>query len=157
MNRNLALALQGAIVLLGLVTVFLLLWEPHLEGRNVHATPFEIYFKDPFLAYAYAGSIAYFVGLYRAFRLLGEVRRTGAFSPATLADLRAIRRCAFILLGFVAGGVVFVALAGDHEDRPAGFMMCLLAALATGAVATTAGWCARRLQAMLSRATGGGC
>lgn len=156
MKRSLALGLQVAVVLLGVVTLFLLLWEPHLEGRNAQATPFEVYFHDPFLAYVYAGSIAYFVGLSRAFRLLGQVRLTGAYSSATVASLQTIRRCAIILLGFVAGGVVFVVLAGDQEDRPAGFMMCLLVALATGAVATIAGWWARRLQVTLSLPAGGG-
>lgn len=156
MNRSLALVLQVAIVLLGLVTLFLLLWEPHLEGRNAHATTFEIYFKDPFLAYVYAGSIAYFFGLYRAFGLLGNVRQTGVFSSGTVAALQVIRRCAFVLLGFVAGGVIFVVVAGDPEDRPAGFFMCLLAASPAGAVAMAAGWWASRLQTALVRAAGGG-
>ncbi len=50
MKRNSALLLQAAIVLIGIGTLALMLWEPHIEGRNAHATNFEIYFKDPFLA-----------------------------------------------------------------------------------------------------------
>jgi len=37
-------------VLIGVGVLAGLLWEPQIEGRNVNATQFEIYFKDPFLA-----------------------------------------------------------------------------------------------------------
>jgi hypothetical protein len=53
MKSSSAWFLQVAIVLMGIGTLGLMLWEPHLEGRNAHATTFEIYFKDPFLAYVY--------------------------------------------------------------------------------------------------------
>ncbi len=57
-------------MLTGTGALALMLWEPHLEGRNAHGTIFEIYFKDPFLAYAYTASIAFFVALYQIFTLL---------------------------------------------------------------------------------------
>jgi hypothetical protein len=56
MKSSSALFLQVVIVLMGIGALGLMLWEPHLEGRNAHATTFEIYFKDPFLAYVYVGS-----------------------------------------------------------------------------------------------------
>jgi hypothetical protein len=59
MKRSSALFLQAAIVLIGIGALAFLLWEPHIEGRNAHATTFEIYFKDPFLAYVYVGSIPF--------------------------------------------------------------------------------------------------
>src|SRR5262249_55980907 len=68
------LFLQVVIVLIGIGALALMLWEPTIEGRNAHATLFEIYFKDPFLAYAYVASIAFFAALYQAFRVLGYVR-----------------------------------------------------------------------------------
>jgi hypothetical protein len=40
--------LQAVIVLIGIGALALMLWEPHIEGRNAHATLFEIYFNDPF-------------------------------------------------------------------------------------------------------------
>jgi hypothetical protein len=57
--------LQAVIVLIGIGALALMLWEPHIEGRNAHATLFEIYFNDPFLAYAYLASIPFFVALYQ--------------------------------------------------------------------------------------------
>ncbi|HEX5084561.1 MAG TPA: hypothetical protein VFY40_21170 [Blastocatellia bacterium] len=71
MKRSPTIFLQIVIVFIGIGALALMLWAPRLEGRNAHATPFEIYFKDPFLAYAYAASIAFFVALYQAFKLLG--------------------------------------------------------------------------------------
>src|SRR3954464_8875928 len=91
MKRSSTLFLQVAIVLIGIGALALMLWEPHIEGRNAHATLFEIYFKDPFLAYMYVGSTPFFVALYRAFGLFEHVRQNSAFSQATVDALRAIK------------------------------------------------------------------
>ena len=63
MKRSSTVFLQIVIVLISIVALALMLWEPHIEGRNAHATLFEIYFKDPFLAYAYTASIAFYAAL----------------------------------------------------------------------------------------------
>lgn len=154
MKSSSALLLQAATVLLGLAVLAFLLGEPHLEGRNAHATIFEIYFHDPFLAYVYAGSVPFFVALYRAFGLFGHAGQTGSFSQVTVEALRAIKRCAFTLLGFVAGGIVIILIFGDQEDRPPGLFMGLLAALGSGIIATAAAVFARKLQNSLARAEG---
>ncbi len=73
MKRSSTIFLQVVIVLIAIGALALMLLEPHLEGRNAHATIFQIYVNDPFLAYAYTGSIAFFVALYQAFKLLGYV------------------------------------------------------------------------------------
>jgi hypothetical protein len=154
MKSSSALFLQLVIVLLGLAVGGFLLWEPHVEGRNTHATIFEIYFKDPFLAYVYVGSIPFFLALYRAFGLLGHVRRHGTFSSVTVNALRAIKRCALTIIGFVAGAVVLILLFGDGEDRPAGVFMSGLVVFAASAIAITAALFARNLQSALSQAEG---
>lgn len=154
MKSRSALFLQMVVVLIGIATLGLMLWEPHLEGRNAHATTFEIYFKDPFLAYVYVGSIPFFVALHRAFGLLGHVRRNGTFSDVTLKGLRAIKRCALALIGFVAGAAVFIVIFGDGEDRPAGVFMCLLATFGASVIASAAAMLARSLQGNLRRVEG---
>lgn len=154
MNKDTALFLQVVTVLVGLGILGLMLWEPHLEGRNAQATTFEIYFHDPFLAYVYVGSMAFFGALYRAFGLFGDVRRTGVFSLTTLEALRAIKRCALTLIGFVVGAAIFIILLGDGEDRPGGIFMCALATLGAGGIATVAAISARNLQSALNRAEG---
>lgn len=154
MKSSATLLLQGAVVLIGLAALTFLLGEPHLEGRNAHATLFEIYFKDPFLAYVYAGSIPFFVALYRAFGLFGQVRRNGAFTPATVQALRTIQRCGLALLVFVAGGVVIILVFGDPEDRPPGLFMSFLAVLVSSTIAAGAALFARKLQDALSWSEG---
>ncbi|MEN9662300.1 MAG: hypothetical protein RL324_1249 [Verrucomicrobiota bacterium] len=151
MKRGTALFLQGVVVLIGAAILTFLLGEPHLEGRNAHATTFEIYFKDPFLAYVYVGSIPFFMALFRAFGLFGEFRRNGAFSPATVKTLRAIKRSAITVLGFVAGGVVIILLFGDKDDRPAGVFMSFLVTVTASAVALTAATFERKLQSAFGR------
>ncbi len=80
MKRCSTIFLQIVIVLIGIGALALMLWEPHTEGRNAHATLFEIYFRDPFLAYAYIASISFFVALYQAFKLLGYAGSNTVFS-----------------------------------------------------------------------------
>ena len=82
MKRGPILFLRAVLVLIGVGALALLLWEPQIEGRNAHATTFEIYFKDPFLAYVYLASIALFVALYHAFKVLGYVGQNKMLSPA---------------------------------------------------------------------------
>ena len=146
MKRSSTIFLQAFLVLVGIGVLALLLWEPHVEGRNAHATLFEIYFKDPFLAYVYTGSIAFFVALYQAFKVLGYVRQNQTFSQAPVNALRTIKYCAMIITGFVAGAVLFILMFGDKEDRPGGFFMSLLITFASIVIATAAAMFERILQ-----------
>ena len=73
MKKSSTIFLRVVIVLIGIGALALLLWEPHIEGRNAHATLSQIYFHDPFLALVYLGSIPFFVALYKAFKVLGYV------------------------------------------------------------------------------------
>ena len=103
MKRSSTIFLQVVIVLIGIGALALMLWEPHIEGRNAHATLFEIYFKDPFLAYAYTASIPFFVALYQAFKVLGYVGRNEVFSQAAVKALRTIKYCAMTHCRFCCG------------------------------------------------------
>jgi len=137
--------LQGVIVLMAIGALALMLWEPHLEGRNARATLFEIYFKDPFLAYAYLASIPFFVALYQAFTILGYVGQNKAFSPVTMKALRTIRFCALAIIGFVAVGELFIML-GDSDDRAGGVFLGILITFGAVVVAAAAAMFERVLQ-----------
>src|SRR5215212_9454145 len=99
MKRRSTLFLQVVVVLIGIGALTLMLWEPHIEGRNAHATLFEIYFKDPFLAYAYIASIPFFMALYQSFKVLGYVRQNRTFSEASVKAVRTIKYCAVAIIG----------------------------------------------------------
>lgn len=127
MKKGSSVFLQIVIVLIGMGALALLLWEPHLEGRNAHATLFQIYFKDPFLAYAYIGSIAFFIALYQAFKLLGYAGRGEVFTQRSVKALRTIKHCAMTLVGFLAGAeAYFFLVQRSKEDIAGGVMMGLL-------------------------------
>jgi len=137
--------LQGVIVLIGIGALALLLWEPHIEGRNAHATLFEIYFNDPFLAYAYLASMPFFVALYQAFKVLGYIRQNKAFSQATVKALRTIKFCALGIIGFVAVGELFIML-NDSDDRAGGVFIGILITFGSVVSATAAAMFERILQ-----------
>ena len=124
-------------VLIGIGALAFLLGEPHLEGRNKHATVFEVYFNDPFLAYAYVASVPFFAGLYQAFKVLGYAGKNQAFSQAAVNALRTIKYCAIAIIGFVVVSVVFMPF-GDPDDRPQGVVMRILATFGAIVVATAA-------------------
>jgi len=145
MKRSSTIFLQIVIVLIGIGALALLLWEPHIEGRDAHATNFEIYFKDPFLALVYIGSIPFFVALYQAFKVLGYAGQNKIFSQAAVKALRTIKYCALAIIGFVVVEEIFIML-GDSDDRAGGVFMGILITFASTVVATAAAMFERILQ-----------
>ena len=145
MRRSSTIFLQIVIVLIGIGILALLLWEPHIEGRNKHATLFEIYFKDSFLAYVYMGSIPLFLALYQAFKVLGYAGQNKVFSQEAVKSLRIIKFCALAIIGFVALSLIFM-INGDRDDRPAGLFMRVLVTFPCIVVAAAAAMCERVLQ-----------
>ncbi|OGZ45539.1 MAG: hypothetical protein A3C84_04175 [Candidatus Ryanbacteria bacterium RIFCSPHIGHO2_02_FULL_48_12] len=147
MKKSSTILLQVVIVLIGIGALVLLLWEPQIEGRNAHATPFEIYFKDPFLACAYIASIPFFVALYQAFTLLGYVGQNKVFSQAAVNTLRTIKYCAMSLVGFVVAGeaCLFIVQRGK-DDIAGGVFMGLLMIFFFGVIAIAATMFERLLQ-----------
>ena len=147
MRKGSTIFLQLVIVLIGMGSLALLLWEPHIEGRNAHATVFQIYFNDPFLAYAYTASIAFFVALYQAFQLLGYVGRGEVFSQRAVKALRTIKYCAVSLVGFLLGAeAYFFLVVRGKDDIAGGVMMGLLLIFISAVVATAAAVFERTLQ-----------
>jgi len=148
MKKSSTIFLQVVIVFIGIGALALMLWEPHLEGRNTHATIFQIYFNDPFLAYAYLASIAFFVALYQACKLLGYVGKSEVFSQRSVKALRTIKYCAFSLVGFLAGAEAyfFIVQRGKGEDIAGGVMMGLFLIFISVVVATAAAVFERTLQ-----------
>ena len=147
MKRSSTIFLQIVIVLIGIGAIAFLLGEPHLEGRNKDATLFEVYFKDPFLAYAYIASIPFFVALYQAFKVLEYAGQNRAFSQEAVNALRTIKYCALAIIGFVAVSVVFMPFSDpDDDDGPQGVVMRILITFGSIVVATAAAMFERILQ-----------
>lgn len=110
--------LQVVIAVLGVGVLVLMLWEPHLEGRNVNATLVEIYFQDPFLAYAYLGSIPFFVAIYQAIKILSYAKRNQTFTPAAVNALRTIKYCAAIIAVAIVAADVYLVIHARLYPEP---------------------------------------
>jgi hypothetical protein len=148
MKRGSTIFLQAVTVIVGIGTLALMLWEPHLEGRNAHATLFQIYFNDPFLAYVYIGSLAFFAALYQAFTLLGLIRRNEIFSPRSVSALRIIKYCALTLITFLLGAEAYFSIVqrAKGEDIAGGVAMGLLLIFISAIIAAAAGVFQKTLQ-----------
>ncbi|MCL5666165.1 MAG: DUF2975 domain-containing protein [Patescibacteria group bacterium] len=147
MKLNLTIFLQIVIVALGIVVLTAMLWEPHLEGRNAHSTFFEIYFKDPFLAYAYVSSLAFFIALYQTFKVLEYVRQNKTYSPTAIKALRTIKYCALTLVVLILGaeGYLFIAIRGK-DDIAGGAALGLFMIFGSAIIAAVAAVFERTLQ-----------
>ena len=148
MKKSSTVFLQVVIVFIGIGALALMLWEPHLEGRNARSTLFQIYFHDPFLAYAYIASIAFFVALYQAFKLLGYVGKGDVFSQRSVKALRTIKYCAMSLVGFLVGAEAyfFIVQRSKVDDIAGGVMMGLFLIFVSVVVATAAAVFEKTLQ-----------
>ncbi len=146
MKRSSTIFLQIVIVLIGIGALALLLWEPQIEGVNAHATNFEIYFKDPFLALVYIGSIPFFVALYQAFKVLGYAGQNKIFSQAAVKALRTIKYCALATIGFVVVEEIFIMLNDGSDERAGGVFMGVLITFRSIVIATAAAMFERILQ-----------
>lgn len=138
-KRSSVLFLQAVIVLIGIGALALLLWEPHLEGVNAHATTlFEIYFDDPFLALVYVGSIPFFIALYQAFKVLGYAGHNTIFSEHAVQALRTIKYCAIAIIGFVVVEETFIMLNHGNDDAAGAVVMGILITFVSIVIATAA-------------------
>jgi hypothetical protein len=138
MKKSSTIFLQAIIVLIGISTLAFILWQPHIEGRNAHATLFQIYFNDPFLAYVYIASIPFFVALFQAFKLLGYVEQNKVFSQPAVNALRNIKYCGIVLIAFIFGAEAYLFLVQRGKDDIAGGMAIGHVMIALSAVIATA-------------------
>ena len=147
MKRASTIFLQVVIALLGVAVLAALLWEPQVEGRNVRATQFEIYFKDPFLAYIYLAFVPFFIALYQAFKIVGYARRNEIFSQHSVRALRIIKYCALTTAIFILGAeaYLFIFIRGK-DDIAGGVAMGAFIILVSAIIATAAAVFGRTLQ-----------
>ena len=138
MKRVLTIFFQAVIVLIGIMALAILIRFPLIEGRAANLDLFSIY-ADPFILYGYAVSIAFFVALYKAFKLLGYIGQNKVFSSNSVAALKSIKYCAIALCISIVTAGILIILFHDKEDDPAGFLaLCIVTTFASIVVATVA-------------------
>jgi len=115
-----------------------LLWFPLTEGRAANLDLFHIYF-DPFILYGYATSVAFFVALYKTFKLLGYIGQNKVFSSNSVKTLKSIKYCAIVLGVLIVLAGIYIRLFHSKEDDPAGFLaICIVTTFVSIVVATVA-------------------
>ena len=138
MKRISIVFLQVVVLGIGVVALALLIWLPLTEGRAVNLDLFHIY-SDPFILYGYASSIAFFVALYKAFKLLGYIGQNRVFSSDSVRALKSIKYCAIALSILIVMAGVYIRIFHAKEDDPAGFLgMCIMTTFVAIVVATAA-------------------
>lgn len=138
MKRISIIFLQGVIVLTGIVALAILVRFPLTEGRARNLDLFSIYF-DPFILYGYAASIAFFVALYKVFKLLGYIGQNKVFSSNSVKTLKSIKHCAIVLSILIVTAGIYIRIAHNKEDDPAGFLaICIVTTFVSIIVATAA-------------------
>lgn len=138
MKRISIVFLQAVVVLIGMVALVLLIWFPLTEGRATNLDLLCIY-VDPLILYSYAASIAFFVALYQAFRLLGYIGQNRVFSPDAVKTLKRIKYCAIALSVAIVIAGLYIRIFHSQEDDPAGFLaMCIVTTFVSVVVATAA-------------------
>jgi len=149
MKRGLTIFFQVVIVLIGIGVFVFMLWEPHLEGRNAHATLFQIYFSDPFLTYAYIASLAFFIVLYQTSKLLRNIKRDETFSQSSVKALRAIKYCAASLVGFIVAAEAYLFIIRPGDDIAGGvaiglFLIFVFSIMTSAAAVFEKTWVSRK-------------
>ena len=138
MKRTSTVFLQAVIVLIGIVALAILIRIPLTEGRATNLDLFSIY-SDPFILYGYAASIAFFVGLYKAFKLLGYMGQNKVFSSKSVKALKSIKYCAIVLSILIVAAGLYIRIFHSKEDDPAGFLaICVVTTFVSIVVATAA-------------------
>ena len=138
MKRVSVIFLQAVVVLISIVALAILIRIPLTEGRATNLDLFSIY-TDPFILYGYAASIAFFVALYKAFKLLGYIGQNKVFSSKSVNALKSIKYCAIVLSILIVAAVLYIRIFHSKEDDPAGFLaICFVTAFVSAVVATAA-------------------
>ncbi len=143
MRKTVLRLLQLLIVVLGIGILGFMLYVPHSEGRNAHATFWEVYLKDPFLAFAYIASISVYLALYNIYKILGYIGQNRLASTEAQKALQTIQLCALAMIGFDILGIAFI-FTQESDDRAGGIMMGLLIGLSAAGMGLVARWLGRR-------------
>lgn len=138
MKRGLTIFLQIVVILLGMVVLAFMIRFPLTEGRATNLDLFSIY-TDPFLAYGYLASIAFFIVLYQVFKLLGYIRQNKVFSPNSMKALRTIKYCSILLCILILIAGLYIRIFHAADDDPAGFLaLCIVTIFIFIVIATAA-------------------
>ena len=160
MKKISTIFLQVVVVLIGIAALAIMIRFPLTEGRAANLDLFSIY-ADPFIIYGYLASIAFFVALYQAFKLLGYIRQNKLFLFNSVKALRNIKHSAIVLSVLIAIAAIYIRISfalhaeGAQDDDPAGFIaVSIVATFISIVVATAAAVFEKTLQSAVDKNPG---
>ena len=137
MKRISTVFLQVVILLIGIVALAILIRVPLTEGRATNLDLLSIY-TDPFILYGYAASIAFFVALYKAFKLLGYIGQNKVFSSNSVKALKSIKYCAIVLSILIVIAMLYIIMSHGDDDAAGAIAMGIVTTFVSIVVATAA-------------------
>lgn len=146
-TSGLVFFLKAVILLIAIGAFAALVRFPQTEGRAAGLDLIDIY-KDPFIIYLYLASISFFVALFQAFKLLGNVDKNKIFSQTSVNALRNIKYCAMTLIAFIVGAeaFLFIVQRSKSDDIAGGVAMGIFIIFVSGVAAATANFFQKSLQ-----------
>lgn len=127
MRRGSTLFLKIAVILMGIpVLALCIFWLPGFVN----------YLPLPIIVGVYATTIPFFFALYQAFKLLGYIDKSKAFSVQSVKALKNIKYSAVTISIIYVGLIPFLIPIADADDAPglAGFPMIIAFSLLVIAV-----------------------
>ncbi len=150
MKKSSIIFLQIVVVLIGIVALFIMIRLPLTEGRATNLDLPSIY-ADPFIIYGYLASIAFFVALYQAFKLLGYIGQNKVFSLSSVKALKTIKYCGIVLSIVIVMAGLYIKIFHAEGDDPAGFLaMCIVTTFVSIVIATAAAVFEKTLQSAVN-------
>jgi hypothetical protein len=135
MKRGSTLFLKVVLALIAIGAFAGMLWFPLTEGRAVNLDLVSIY-TDPLIIYGYIASIPFFFGLFQAFTLLNLIDKNKAFSQDAVDTLKNMKIASLSLIGFIAGGVLYIHFFAKGDDPAGPTMLGFLISFSAVVIAT---------------------
>jgi hypothetical protein len=113
LKRSSTVFLKTVVIFLGFVVLALCVVGIPIAIQNESTGMYR-----PILLAMYVPALPFFYALYQAIKLLGYIEKNKVFTRASVATMRAIKYCGFIISGFYALGMPYVYHVANKDDAP---------------------------------------
>jgi len=145
MKQGTTLFLKLAVIFIGIPVLAVgILGLPWLAKNPVN--PDYAHILYPIVIGMYVSAIPFYAALYQAFRLLGYIDRSKAFSEISVKALNNIKKCAITILIVCVLIMPFVYLLADLDDAPGLVIIGMVPIFASMVIAVFAAVLQRLLQ-----------
>jgi hypothetical protein len=139
MKRGSTLFLKIVLILIGIPVLALCIFlVPKIASYAVELYPDHAYLKYLVSIDLYATAVPFYFALYQAFKLLGYIDKSKAFSELSVQALKIIKYCAMVFSGLYAIGLPLFYLVAEKDDAPGIIVIGLVMIFASMVIAVFA-------------------